>query len=738
MRHRVLPALASLFAALFAAAFAQAASDPDGDDFLRAYAETRGFALGQPVKAQPTPDGRAVLFLRAQPRQPVLGLYEFDVATGRTRELLAGGQVPALGQERISPEEKARRERMRVSGQGIIDFQLSPDGAMVLAQAGGDLFVVDRLSSRYERLDTGAATVLDPKFSPNGLLVAYVVNHDLRVYDPLRGREHAVTQGGSPELTHGLAEFVAQEEMGRFSGYWWSPDSRFLVYEEADATGVEPWQVADPSRPDVLSTGQFYPRPGKRNVQVRLGVVSARGGKTRWLDWDRERYPYLARVEWHEAGGLTLSVQTRDQRELTLLSADPRTGKCRTIWIERDPAWVNLDQQMPRWIGDGKTFLWTSEREGAWQLEVRDREGCLERVLVPAGEGYQGLLSVDESAGLVYYRASMDPRQSHLYRVPLAGGDMISLTAGRPSLHTAVFARNHQAYVHTVISLEEPPRSYVRLADHTPAGELPSVAEAPPFVPEIQMRLVGAGGGIWTKLVRPRTYEAGRKYPVLVHVYGGPHTQMVQPELRDQLLDQWLADQGFVVVAADGRGTPGRGRDWERALRQSFNEVALADQITALRALGAEYPELDLERVGIYGWSFGGYMAALAVLERPDVFKAAVAGAPVTDWLDYDTHYTERYLGVPDAPDDVVYRRESLIERAPGLAAHLLLIHGTADDNVFMRHSLKLGDALLRAGRDFEWLPLAGATHLVTDPVLTERLWQRRAAFFRRHLGVKH
>ena len=249
------------------------------------------------------------------------------------------------------------------------------------------------------------------------------------------------------------------------------------------------------------------------------------------------------------------------------------------------------------------------------------------------------------------------------------------------------------------------------------------------------MRLAGAQPGFWTKTVRPRNFEAGSTYPVVVHVYGGPHAQMVQAELRDQLLDQWLADQGFIVVAMDGRGTPGRGRDWERAMRRAFAEVPLTDQIAALQALGREFPELDLERVGIHGWSFGGYLAALGALRRPDVFKAATAGAPVTDWLDYDTHYTERYLGVPADERDEVYRRNSLIEDAPNLRVPLLLVHGTADDNVFFRHSLKLADALLRAGRNFEVLPLAGFTHRVPDPVVMERLWQRRAEFFRRHLG---
>lgn len=720
----------------FGITLAAIADNPAGrDTFLRDYVETRGWSLGRPVKAQPTPDGKAVLFLRAQPREARLGLFEFEVATGRTRELLTPAQVLGGAEERLSEAEKARRERMRVTTAGFTDFQLSQDGTHLLLPLGGRLFVCERATGAVTELQTGEGTIIDPKFSPDGRLVGYVLDHDVRVYDWKRGRERAVTRGGTEEITHGLAEFVAQEEMSRFSGWWWSPDARFIAYEEADARGVEKWTVPDPFRPGRAPHEQYYPRPGKANVRVRLGVVPARGGRTRWLSWDRERYPYLARVDWHARGGLTLVVQTRDQRELALLRADPGTGATQTLLTETDPAWINLDQQVPRWLADGSGFLWTSERAGAWQLEVRCADGSPARVLVPAGEGFRDLVSVDEAAGLVYYRASMDPRQSHLYRVPLAGGDMISLTAGRRSQHSAVFSENHAVYVHTIQSADALPLTVVRRADHTPVAELPSVAEAPPFIPGVEFASAGEHG-FHAKLIRPRTFEAGRKYPVIVHVYGGPTAQMVQATLGGQFLDQWLADQGFIVVALDGRGTPGRGRDWERAVFQKFGEVPLADQAAGLQALGRQFPELDLERVGVHGWSFGGYLAAQAVLRRPDVFHAAFAVASVTDWLDYDTHYTERYLGVPADENDPVYRANSLLVDAPNLRRPLLLVHGTADDNVFFRHTLKLADALFRAGRPFELLPLAGFTHLVPEAEATERLWQRASVFFRTHLQV--
>jgi dipeptidyl-peptidase-4 len=713
-----------------------AAGAGDTDTFLRDYAETRGWSLGRPVKVQFTPDGQAALFLRAQPRKAQLGLFEFDVASGRTRELLTPAQLLGGGEEWLSPAEKARRERMRVTAGGFTDFQISKDGARLLLSLGGRLFVLDRATGDVTALQTGEGALVDPKFSPDGRFVGYVLDHDVRVYDLVKGRERAVTTGGTEEVSHGLAEFVAQEEMGRFSGWWWSPDAKAIAYTQADARGVEKWHIPDPFQPGTPPHAQFYPRPGKANVKVRLGVGSARGGRTRWVAWDAARYPYLARVDWHERGGLTLVVQTRDQTELALLRADPKTGATQTLLTERDPAWVNLDQAVPRWLNDGGGFLWTSERAGNWQLELRAAGGSLRRMLVPPDAGYRDLVSVDEAAGVVYFRASTDPTQAHLHRVPLDGGEVVSLTGEVRGQHNAAFAPNHAAYTHTLSTLDHLPKTVIRRADHQVVAELPSVAEPPPFLPRVELATVGEAG-LHAKLIRPRAFEAGRKYPVLVHVYGGPGAQMVQAGVNGQFLDQWLADQGFIVVALDGRGTPGRGRDWERAIQRKFGEVPLADQAAGLRALGGRFPELDLGRVGIYGWSFGGYMAAQAVLRRPDVFHAAVAVASVTDWLDYDTHYTERYLGVPATEADPVYCVNSLLADAPNLRRPLLLVHGTADDNVFFRHTLKLADALFRAGRTFELLPLAGFTHMVPEAEATERLWRRTASFFQQRLNAK-
>ena len=708
--------------------------------FLRDYAETRGFTLGRPVGAKPTPDGKAVLFLRAKSaRVPSLELQEFDVASGRTRLLLSPEQALAGATEQLSAEEKARRERQRVSVGGFTAFEMSKNGACVLLSLSGKLYVLTRATGEVSELATGAGTIVDPKWAPDGKHVSYVRDFDLCVFDLAERRERAVTRGGTETVTHGLAEFVAQEEMGRFTGYWWSPDSRQIAFEESDASNVESWFVADPAKPGQPPLRSFYPRPGKKNVAVRVGIVSAAdGGEPVWITWDHATYPYLAQVDWREYAPLTLVVQTRDQRDLDLLEVDPQTGRTTPLVDEHDEAWLNLDQDMPRWLSpaDGGGFLWTSESSGGWQLERRDRAGDVQATLVPAFLGYRGLVGV--AGGQVYFRASADPTQTQLWRVPLHGGEPVALTTA-PGLHNAeIGANNSPIYLHQIQTLQAMPRTFVRRwADSTVVGELPSIAQEPSLPVRAELVKVGSSLGFHALVIRPRDFDANahRRYPVIVDVYGGPHHNQVTAALRPYLLDQWLADQGFIVVAADGRGTPGRGRIWERAIAGKFGDVPLADQMQALKTLGGQFPEMDLERVGITGWSFGGYMAALAVLRAPEIFKAAVAGAPVTDWLDYDTHYTERYLGLPQTSPEA-YQSASLLTGVEKLRRPLLLIHGTADDNVYFRHSLRLGDALFRAGRPFEILPLPSLTHMVPDPVVREQLSERIARHFHEHLGA--
>jgi len=711
-------------------------SEAPADTFLAQLAATSRFTRGRPASVTVTRDGRNVLFLRSGPRSFVQDLYQYDLATRRERALLTAESILRGAEEVLTPEERARRERQRQTARGIASYELSRDGRRILVPLSGQLFVIERASGAVRELEGAAGFPIDPHFSPDGTRIACVRDHDLYVTDVATGRERRLTEGGGDTLTNGEAEFIAQEEMGRLRGFWWSPDGRTIAYQHTDVGGVEVLRISDPAHPERPPQTWPYPRPGKRNAAVTLGLIPASGGPTTWVAWDRERYPYLATVVWEENAPLTLLVQNRGQTEEVLLAVDPATGATTPLLAETDAAWLNLMEGNPKWLRDGSAFLWMTERNGAPQLERYSRDGRLLRALTPPEPGLREGVDLDERRGVAWVRGGDDPTQIHLFRVPLdpRRGRPIQVTV-EPGVHRAIFSEDGGAYVHTVSPLSGRPRWMVHGRDGRAAGELRSVAETPSITPRPEFTTVGDSLRFHAVLLRPRDFGAARRYPVIVSVYGGPGSQTVVASAQNYLVPQWLADHGFVVVSIDGRGTPGRGRAWERATRGDLIGLPLRDQADALQALGRRYPELDLARVGITGGSFGGYFAVLALERRPEAFLAGAAVAPVTDWLDYDTHYTERYMGLPDE-NPRGYRSTSAITWARDLVRPLLILHGTADDNVYFLHSLKLCDALFRAGRSFEFVPLGGYTHMVADSLGVTQVNQRIVRHFRRHLGA--
>jgi dipeptidyl-peptidase 4 len=721
------------------------ASPPDpAPGFLDQYSASQRFTLGAPQSIQIAPAGAAVLFLRSAPRSPVTDLYEFDPATGQERLLASAERLLGGGEEHLSAEERARRERSRTATRGITSYDLSQDGTRVLVPLSGRLFVVERRSGAVRELPSAGGFPLDPRLSPDASRVACVRDGDLHVMDVATGTDRRLTTGAGATLSHGLAEFVAQEEMGRREGYWWSPDGGTIAFEESDTSQVEVFHIADPMHPDRSAEASPYPRPGRNNAVVRLGLVSAAGGAVTWADWDRQTFPYLAAATWTQGGPLTLLVQNREQTEERLLAVAPG-GATRTLLAESDAAWLDINHSVPRWLPDGSGFLWLSERTGEARLELRAADGTLRRLLTPPGLGLQTLAGLDPAAaggGSLVVVASTDPTQPRLWRLPLdVGGGAGAGAAAAPVLLTpapgvygAVVARDGGAAVWSEALLSGERTWSVRRRDGSEAGRLRSVLEAAPFAPRLELTTLGPLG-FHAALVRPRTFTAGHKYPVLVRVYAGPGVRLTEAAPRTYLLDQWMADHGFIVFSMDGRGTPGRGRDWERVIKGSLIEVQLADQVAGLQAAGAKYPEMDLSRVGIVGWSFGGYFSAMAAMRRPDVYRAAVAGAPVCDWHDYDTHYTERYLGLPQT-NPTGYRDSSVLTYCPNLRVPLLVVHGTADDNVYFMHSLKLTDGLFRAGRPYDFLVLPGFTHMVPDAAVQRALQDRIMSFFVAHLAA--
>ncbi len=703
-------------------------------DFLKRYAVTRRFSLGRPRSIKVVPDGSAVLFLRSGSDSFVHNLYEFDTATGKERLLLTADQILQGAEEELSVEEKARRERMRMSARGIASYRLSKDGTKILVPLSGRLFVVNRSDKSVKELTSDNGYPIDPQFSPDGQQIACVRNKEVHVTDLATKTERKLTSGSSEHISNGLSEFVAQEEMGRLRGYWWSPDAKMLVYQQTDTSGLEIMNIMDATHPERKPNTWPYPRPGKANAKVRLGLISVSDGETRWVNWDHERYPYLASVKWKEYAPLTILVQNREQTEEALLAVDADTGSTSVLLVEKDDAWINLDGSMPHWLPNGKAFFWTTERNGRWQLELRDFSGEVIAPVTTTQFRLARFLSYDDVERTAYVTGGDDPTQTHLFRVALKGAPVdpirMTRTAGH---HGATFAKDHSVYLHTVSTMAGTRDQIVRRADGTEIGRLSSVAEEPPFVPGIELTTVGTNPQMHAVLVRPSNFDASRRYPVIVSVYGGPHAQTVSASPSRYLLQQWIADHGFIVVSIDGRGTPARGRDWERVIKGDLIKVPLEDQVAGLQALGRKYRELDLNRVGVYGWSFGGYFSAMAVMQRPDVYHVGVAGAPVADWLDYDTHYTERYMGLP-GKNAAGYEAASVLTYCKDLERPLMIIHGTADDNVYFMHSLKMSNALFRAGKDHDFLALSDFTHMVADPLVTQRLYTRIVNYFQKHL----
>jgi dipeptidyl-peptidase-4 len=719
----------------------------EDDAFLDAFAKTSKFSLGRPRSFAMSPDGASVLFLRSQSRSFQQDLFEFDCVNGKERVLLTADAMLGGGQEKLSAEELARRERMRMTTRGISAYELSKDGKKILVPLSGRLFVVDRASGKRVELSSKSSKAgespLDPRFSPDGSLVASVRGGEVFIADADGARDWQVTSGSGGTITNGTAEFVAQEEMGRFEGYWFSPDSRRLCYQQTDTAGVEEFNIADPLDPAKKPESWPYPRAGAKNAVVKLAITGVDGkGKVTWIKWESEKFPYVARVSWKKNAPLTVLVQNRAQTQQLLLAVEDETGATAPLLTETDAAWINL-YGGPKWLEDGTGFLWQTEQyEGAKpgadfpRLELRNRNGTLNRVIVAGDRKLDGLVALDSTHRVVYVECSPTPARSQVVRYPLDGGEPVAMTEA-PGRNGAAFSENFTTWLETANLANGKLQWRVRRTDGKVVGEIASMAEAPPAMPNLEVttvgHLVGQDRDYWAAIVRPRAFEKGRRYPVIVSVYGGPTSNTVNDTPMGYILQQWYADHGFIVVSIEGRGTPRRGRAWERATRLNLIDIPLDDQAQALRLLGAKYPEMDLTRVGITGWSFGGYFTAMATMRRPEIFRCGVAGAPVCSWEDYDTHYTERYMGMP-AENAAGYKASDVLTYCKDLSVPLMIVHGTSDDNVYFAHSLKMTRELFRNGKAFDFLPLAGFTHVVAEPTTVNRLQKRIIGYFVKHL----
>jgi dipeptidyl-peptidase 4 len=710
--------------------------------FPRQHARTRFFTLGIPRDPVIAPDGERVLFLRSRgPQDPVTALWMVGVPDGAAHLLVDPAALEA-DEQVLPPSERARRERARVLAGGVTAYATDQAVALAAFTVGGVLYTVE--------VDTGAivahptaGAAFDPRPSPDGRRVAYVADDALHVLDLVAGpaspgvtRPVAVEEG----VSWGRAEFIAAEEMGRTRGHWWGPDATRIAVCRVDEAQVATWHLGDPASPDTTPATIRYPAAGTDNADVRLAVLSLEDGRRVDVQWDRDAFPYLACVAWGD-GPLTLQVQSRDQRRTQILVIDLDTGTSEIAREVVDDAWIELVPGSPAWAGSRLVTvedLADHGPEGARALVV---DGTAES---PPGLQVREIVAADAES-VTFTASSDDPTAVHVWRWA-EGVGCWCVTAEVTGVHQAAVRGRIQ--VTTTRTLDETsPR--VELSWVAPSGDVERqriqvLAEEPLVTPDVRLLELGERR-LRAALLLPTQDDGDGPLPVLLDPYGGPHAQRVLQARGAYLTSQWFADQGFAVLVVDGRGTPGRGPRWERAVHHDLATPVLEDQLDALDAAAALEPRLDTSRVAVRGWSFGGYLAALAVLRRPDRVHAGIAGAPVTDWRLYDTHYTERYLGDP-ATTPGAYSVSSLVDQAGTLLGagelasatppELLLIHGLADDNVVAAHTLRLSAAMLAAGRPHRFVPLSGVTHMASQEEIAERLLELQVAFLREVLGA--
>jgi dipeptidyl-peptidase-4 len=717
-------------------------------------------AFADPNLAGPTarglelsPDGKLVTYLLPKPEDhTTLDLWAISAAGGEPRRLIDARALEPK-EKALSEAEKARRERQRISDKGVVEYRWDDQGKQILAPVGGDLYLANAASGAVRRLTETPGDETDSRFSPKGRFVSYVRDQNLYVMDLTNGAERAITKEGKDTLSFGVAEFVAQEEMGRFTGYWWSPDEQRIAFTRVDESGVDIVPRFDIGADGVSVVNQRYPRAGRPNAKVSLFVQDLASGARVPVDLGPDADVYLARADWSK-DGRTLYVQreTRDQKRLDILAVDPATGRSHVILTETNPAWVDLTNDFrPLKSGD---FLWTSDRTGWRHIYLYDREGKLIRAVTKGdwrvasvggggGRGQSAVVGVDEAKGLVYFMASLDtPIERHLYVTSFKQpGEPKKLTSGH-GWWTPDMAETPTAFVADYSDPETPPQTalYDLSGKRIRWIEENRLAPGHPYYPYHDQRptydygtmKAADGSDLHYVLVKPAGFDPAKRYPAIVEVYGGPGAQQVTRTWRPAT-EQLLTQAGYVLFQLDNRGSANRSKAFETALAGHLGEVEVTDQMAGLKHLQA-LPFIDPGRVGVMGWSYGGYMTIRLLTEPGSGFKAGAAGGPPADWRNYDTHYTERYMGQPQARA-AAYDASSLIPRLKNLNGRLLLLHGMADDNVTFDNGTRIMAELQNQSKTFDLDDFPGQRHGVKGPARQLQLWKTYLEFFARNLG---
>jgi dipeptidyl-peptidase-4 len=693
-----------------------------------------------------SPDDKLITYLFSPDTSLTRQLYALDPKTG-AQSLVIEPPDGGATEENVSLEEALRRERQRQLEVGVTQYAWAKKANRLLIPLRGDIYVQDGLSAPLRKIvESEGQPALDAQFSPDGDWVAYVQDVELYVVAASGGEPRQITQGArGTGKTHGLAEYVAQEEMGRRHGFWWSLDSQWIAFTEVDETHIPVYRIVHQGKDAVGEGAQedhHFPFVGEANARVRLGVVSAEGGEPVWMDLGDDEDIYLARVKWLPDGSLSAQLENREQTELELVRFDPRTGCQDVLLRETSDVWINLhDMFKPLEQSLDGGFIWASERTGYLHLYLYDGQGNLIRPLTEGEWLVDSIVGVDEEREQVYFTATRDgPTESHLYAVSFAGGEPRRITR-EPGTHTVVTDAAFQRFVDVHQALGRPPSVTLRsLADGSTLRTLyecsdPRVDELALQPPESVTLQSRDGVTLYGAIYRPSASFGEGPYPTIVSVYGGPHAQFVFNGWDRMTVDmraQYLCSLGFLVFKLDNRGSARRGLDFEGVIKHDLGNIEVQDQVDGVNWLIAQ-GLADPNRVGIYGWSYGGYMAAMCLAQAPDTFKVAVAGAPVTHFDGYDTYYTERYMGTPQS-NPTGYEESSVMHHVEDITGKLLLIHGLIDENVHFRHTARLINALISARKPYDLLLFPDERHMprkLADRVYME---ERIRDYFVQHL----
>jgi dipeptidyl-peptidase 4 len=678
-----------------------------------------------------SPDGSRVTYLQGSAADKNrLDLWEYNIRDRRARVLVDSNSLAPDG-EHLSDEELNRRERQRTAAlSGILEYSFAPTGHALLFPLGGDLYYYNLDKPAKDAVAPvahSAGFVTDAAVSPGGTQVAYVLNQNLYVYELAAAREQALTHDGGGTIKNGMAEFVAQEEMARSTGYWWAPDGGHIAFARVDESPVPLTQRFEIAADNVATFAQRYPATGGPNVGVRLGVADVHSGAVVWIDLGVEPDIYLARVNWLPDGKtLTIQRESRDQHRLDLLFADIATGRSRIVLSETSDSWIELNDEIS-FLKHSREFIWQSSRDGFRHLYLYSDDGQLIRrltagswdVTAPAG---RAIKAIDEPRRLVYFTATeKSPTERHLYRASLDSQDphTIQRITREDGMHDVTMSADARHYVDNFTGITQPPQ----VSLHEPDGKLiayllenrldQSHPDAPYLadnsVPEFGTLTAGDGQTLYYRLFKPSRFDPAKRYPAIVEVYGGPGAQRVVKDWSGNTFTQILTRAGYVVFQLDNRGGANRGATFQSPIHQQLGKIEVEDQVQGARWLAAQQ-FVDPARLGVWGWSYGGYMTLMLMFKAPEVFRAGVAGAPVTDWRLYDTHYTERYLGRPQ-DNAAGYEASSVLPYAKGLNGSLLVIHGMADDNVLFLNSTKLLRALQDLNKPFDVMVYPGGKH---------------------------